>query len=183
LVDLSAEDVLIEINGDLEKIKKETPLYTYVEQQKYLFDKYREAGEAILDRESEIHQKMDVFDRLQGKLAVLFEIDQNEKYEPLLESMESYLKHIFEKNNFDVSYIKLLKAYRYFVALRDIILMSRNRDILEKEPLCSICLQEPVLYAIVPCGHTFCQTCSRRQAGNCYICRGSIKEKVKLFFG
>jgi len=36
--------------------------------------------------------------------------------------------------------------------------------------------------AIVPCGHTFCGGCAKKQNTNCYICRGQIRERIKLYF-
>jgi hypothetical protein len=148
-----------------------------------MFEKYREVAESIVDLESDILMKLHTFDKLQGKLVGLFELEQNNNYDAMMEGVEKYLKSLFEKNNFEKSYRGLLDAYRRFVVLREIILMGRSRDLIEKEPLCSICLQEGVAFAVVPCGHTFCGTCSKRQATNCYICRGVVKEKVKLFFG
>jgi hypothetical protein len=183
LLDISGSDVIAEINAELLSISKESSLQTHVEQTKYLFDKYREMGEAIMEREQKIKNKMETFNRLNTKLSCLFEIESNDKYEAVMKSVEEYLKHIYEINKFDEDYHNLLEAYRRFISLRDIIQMGRTRDIIEKEPVCGICIQESVMYAIVPCGHTFCQTCSRRQMGTCYMCRSTIKEKVKLFFG
>jgi hypothetical protein len=180
----ASQEILEELNQELAECTHEaTPVAKYFEQTKHLFEKYRETGDAILALEASLAEKVQVFDRLQGKLGPLFDIAPNDKYGPLMESVESYLAKAFEENGFEQTYFELIRAYRRFLALRELVLMSRARDILEKEPLCSICLIESVSYAITPCGHTFCQTCSRRQNGHCYICRGGIKDKVRLFFG
>jgi len=183
VADMSGSDMLAELNGELYSIHRDSPLETHTEQTKFMFEKYREVAEAIMELESEILTKLQTFDRMQGRLVGLFEIEDNYDYNAMMEGVEKYLGTIFEKNDFSSAYKKLLEAYRRFIVLREIILMGRSRDLIEKEPLCSICLQEAVSFAVVPCGHTFCATCSKRQATNCYICRGIVKEKVKLFFG
>jgi len=183
VADMSGSDMVAELNQELYAIHRETPLETHTEQTKFMFEKYREVADKILELESEILAKLQTFDRLQGKLVALFEIEHNENYDAMMESVEKYLGTIFERNNFEKSYKALLETYRRFISLREIILMARSRDLIEKEPLCSICLQESVAFAVVPCGHTFCGICSKRQAANCYICRGTVKEKIKLFFG
>lgn len=183
VADMSGGDMIAELNAELAAIQRDTPLQTHTEQTKFMFDKYREVAEAIIEMEADIMTKLSSFDKLQGKLVGLFEVDQNENYTTMMEAVEKYLKSVFEKGRFDKSYKALLDAYRRFIVLREIILMGRSRDLIEKEPLCSICLQEGVSFAVVPCGHTFCAACSKRQASNCYICRGMVKEKVRLFFG
>jgi hypothetical protein len=122
-------------------------------------------------------------DRVQGKLAALFDIDQNEKYEALMKANEEYLETIYKENEIEEDYKKVIQAYRRFVALRDIVTSSRGIVAQECEPLCSICLDETVAFTLTPCGHTFCQTCIRRQNGSCFICRTPIRDKVKLYFG
>jgi len=183
VADLSGSDMIAELNQELSLIRRDSLLETHTEQMKFMFEKYREVAEKILELESDILSKLHTFDRLQGRLVGLFEVDQSESYDGMMEGVEKYLGTLFEKNNFSSAYKNLLEAYRRFISLREIILMGRSRDLIEKEPLCSICLQEGVAFAVVPCGHTFCATCSKRQATNCYICRGTVKEKVKLFFG
>lgn len=46
--------------------------------------------------------------------------------------------------------------------------------------LCQICLNENINTCIVPCGHTYCSTCSNK-LHNCAICRKGIKQRVKMY--
>ena len=55
-------------------------------------------------------------------------------------------------------------------------------ELTEKEPLCSICFNEQIQYAIIPCGHTFCTTCIKRHVVNCSVCRGQIRDRVRVYF-
>ena len=46
---------------------------------------------------------------------------------------------------------------------------------------CTICYNTTITHCCVPCGHTYCYDCINK-TNNCYICRGIIRNKIKLFF-
>lgn len=179
----STESIIAEINGLLDAYKGEGALKDHAHHTRIIYDEYRAAGEEILAQQGQLKGKLERFDRIQGRLSHLFEIDPNEVYQPLMEATEGYLTKIFNDNNIEAEYKKLMNAYRRFVVLRDIVTMSRALLLQEAEPICGICLNESVAFAVTPCGHTFCQTCVRRQHPQCFMCRGNIKDKVKLYFG
>ena len=45
---------------------------------------------------------------------------------------------------------------------------------------CSICFNNSISHCCSPCGHTYCHNCINK-TNNCYICRGIICNKIKLF--
>jgi len=135
-----------------------------------------------LKQESLLKSKLDTLDKLQGKITSLLELEASPVYQPLMEASEVYLGNIFERNQIGETYGALIEAYRRFLAVRDIVIMMRAVQSNENEPLCTICLEEPVSYCISPCGHTFCTTCLRRQSVGCFICRTVIKDKIKVYF-
>ena len=49
-------------------------------------------------------------------------------------------------------------------------------------PECSICFAEPKAKVMIPCGHCFCDKCSRRIESTCAICRAKIEQKYSLHF-
>jgi hypothetical protein len=66
-------------------------------------------------------------------------------------------------------------------------LINKNKDInilkikLEnKFNKCSICLDNIISHCCVPCGHAYCYDCINKTS-NCYICRGIIQNKIKLY--
>lgn len=183
VLDISGEDVTGEINALLAAAATDDPLKTFEAQTIIIYDEYRKAGDRILDEQNILKTKLDKFDRIQGRLTQLFDIDPNERYEELMTATEGYLKKMFEENAIEESYRKLIASYRRFIVLRDIVQTSRSLLAQESEPICSICLDESVSYALTPCGHTLCQTCMRRQNGQCFMCRVTIRDKVKLYFG
>jgi hypothetical protein len=183
VLDISGEDVAGEINERLAAAVTEDPLKSYEAQTILIFDEYRKAGDKILDKQNNLKGKLEKFDRIQGRLTQLFDIDPNDKYDDLMTATEAYLKKIFEENAIEDAYKELITCYRRFVILREMVQMSRSLLGQESEPICSICLDDTVSYALTPCGHTLCQTCMRRQNGNCFMCRVTIRDKVKIYFG
>jgi hypothetical protein len=178
----AGEATLADLNSHLEQFKADGNLTNYANQTRVIYEEYKEAGDEVLKQQLALKQKLDKLDRIQNRIAGLLEVDANDKYQPLMESVEQYLKKVYQDCEIEQEYMKLVTAYRRFATLRDVVTMSRSLLSYESEPLCSICLNEPVTYAITPCGHTLCQTCMRRQSNQCFFCRGPIREKIKLFF-
>ena len=142
-----------------------------------------EAGIEALNYEAELKTKMAIFDNFQGKVAALFDLDPgSDKYFPLLQVSEEYLGTIFEKNQIKETYANFIEAYRKFITLRDIVALIRTVQSNENEPICTICIQETVVFCMNPCGHTYCHSCSQRQAGPCFVCRTPVKDKIRIFF-
>ena len=187
IMDASGEDYVAEINVALDGIRGsnvgENGLRVHGLCTQYLYEKYREAGDDILKHQATLKAKLDALDRIQGRITGLFDIDPNEKYVPLMEASEAYLEKIFKDNQIEESYVALVEAYRRFSAYRESVQMLRSPASIENEPLCSVCLSESVCYALSPCGHTFCQTCARRQVNQCPMCRTAVRDKLKIYFG
>lgn len=180
-LDASGVNIVAEIEEALKKF--EPTLKGFQEQSRYLFDMFRDAGGEILHNNSILMSRIAVFDRIQAKIISLLEGEMNEYFPPLAEATETYLKKIFEDNGIEEAYKNVIEAYRKFFLLKDIVSLRRLSDSSLNEPLCNICFQEAVQYALSPCGHTYCGTCIKKQLSQCYICRGAVRERVKLFFG
>lgn len=188
----SVRDMVLDVSGcpainDIDKILSditgESPLEGYITKTQAIFDLYKEAGDEALKSQLQLKGKLEKLDRIQGKISGLFDVEPNEIYEPLMLANEAYLKKIYDETQIEEDYMNLVKSYRRFAALREVATTARTILAQESEPLCSICLDETVAFALNPCGHTFCPTCIRRQNGVCFICRTHIKDKLKLYFG
>lgn len=154
-----------------------------VEQVRWLYEQYRLAGEEIFKTEGTLRVKLDLLDKMHQKTLGLLDLPINEHSGPLQEASLQYLETFFKEQSIEEDYKKYIEAYRRFVALRELIVTFRFTDHMDKEPLCSICLNEAVSFCLSPCGHTFCSSCVKRQSSNCYMCRSQIKDRVRIFFG
>lgn len=183
-LDVSGTSLIAALEQELQQAKGCGLTFPLLADQiKWIYDNYKQAGEEILTQDAILKQRLDVLNKSQQVLISVLELPTNDATLQLTQSVESFLAKVYEKNNIEEPYTALIKAFRRFAALREIVQFLRHTETMDKEPLCSICLSEPVAFALSPCGHTFCQTCSKRQMTLCYVCRGQIRERIKIFFG
>jgi len=159
-----------------------SPTLLLVQQIKWVFNQYKIVGEEVLRLEALLCQKTGVLDRLAERQNLVLNLKANEALPALMEAFGVYMGQIFEESNFELTYKELTEAYKKWNVLRDIVSLQQSVTNETREPLCAICLTEPVTHAVAPCGHTFCNGCVRRLNITCYLCRGSVRERVKLFF-
>lgn len=183
-LDISGASLVGKIEQELQAAKPGPVTFPLLADQiKWIYDSYRQTGEDILRLDATLKQRLDVMNRSQQVLVSLLELPVNEATQQLTQSTEAFLSKVYEKNTMEDTYQALIEAYRRFAALREIVQFLRHTETVDKEPLCSICLNESVAFALSPCGHTFCQTCSKRQMTICYVCRQNIRERVRIYFG
>ena len=154
-----------------------------VEEVRWIYDAYRLAGEETMKSERLLKSKVDSFDKIHQKVTGLMSLPTNDKSDAFYQATMDYLESIFKDQEIEKEYKSYIESYRRFIALKEMIMTFRFTDNMEKEPLCSICLNEPVGYCLNPCGHTFCTSCVKRQLSNCYMCRTVIKDRIRIFFG
>ena len=153
------------------------------QQLKHVFVLYRQAGEEVVRLEAQLSQKADTLDKLQQRIPLLTTLTANEALDPLLVSFETYMKEVFVSARFEDTYQELVTAYKKWYLLREVVAFQQVASPTTTEPLCGICISEPVSHCVSPCGHTFCTSCVRRMTLTCYLCRGSVKDRIKLFLG
>jgi hypothetical protein len=115
----------------------------------------------------------------------LFNID-NEK-------IQSYTTN--EKNRINELIIELDKKKSIWIkeynSFQDIIKNYKNllktsfenseiKDIFNTN-ICSICYDKEITICCNPCGHTFCNDCSKKIITKCFICNANCNNKIKLF--
>jgi len=181
-LDASGQSGVGQIEQDLKKVGPSSSK-ELIEQVRWLYDAYRLAGEECMKQETQLRLRLDVLDKTYQKVISISELPVNEESEKVGIAVENYIKKLVEENRIEEQYTATVEAYRRFVALKETIQTFRFVDLQDKEPLCSICLTESVAFALTPCGHTFCGTCVKRQMHTCYMCRSSIRDRVKLYFG
>jgi hypothetical protein len=184
---LNTETIQQEIQTQIhERLSKDGPssLTQLQAQNRALLELYKEIGEQLIETENQLKMRLEKMDKLQHRVASLMELQTNEALPRVVESMEEYLKIAFRDLQIEIYYNTLLKLYQKHAKLRESIkiLQIGSPSGNSSDPLCGICLAEPVSYVHTPCGHTFCGVCSRRQGLTCYICRQNTRERVKVYF-
>lgn len=147
-----------------------------------LIDLYKETGERLLECETQLKMRLEKIDKIQKRVAVVIELQKNDGTLELVKAMENYLKVSFRDLGIESHYLTLIHLYQKHIALREAIQVFKAGSQLMTEPMCPICLHDAVGTAISPCGHTFCSGCARRMSLECGVCRGKIRERIKLYF-
>jgi hypothetical protein len=181
-LDISLCDVTKSFNENLKKSIGEGGLEGYLQQTRWLFNQYKILGEEVLRLETILFQKIDLLDKLNSKVSLISTLEENEVLPDLMNMFHKYIESSFKSTNIEDTYRDLIEAYKKWNICRQIICLHNNFKDKTNDPQCSICITEPVSNTIVPCGHTFCSNCIKKQNTTCYICRGTIRERVKLYF-
>jgi len=147
-----------------------------------LIELYKETGERVVQSENQLKMRIEKMDKLQRRVSTIIELQTNEATSGLVSAIENYMQVAFRDMEIESQYKKLLILYQKHMLLREAIQVFRVGTTPQTEPLCPICLTDSVGTVITPCGHTFCNTCARRFTSDCGICRGNIRERVRLFF-
>jgi hypothetical protein len=182
LLDISGQSAIGKLEEEMKRIGPSTSSQL-VDQMKWLYDEYRITGDNCLRKEAALKAKLEAFDKVYQKVLGLLQLPFSQDTVELSKAVELYLESVFKEQNLEQLYSDCIESYRRFTALREMIHIFRITELSNKEPLCSICLTEGVQECFVPCGHTYCSTCSKRQLTNCSMCRSNIRERVKLYFG
>ena len=178
----SLDIVVSEFNEGLEKIKGDGGLDDFMKKIRWLFQQYKTIGEEVLRLETTLFQKIDMLDKLHNRIQLVTSLTINDSLPPLIDSFTGYVDSIYQSCHFEQNYKDLMEGYKKWNICRQIIALQNGMKNEGTDPQCTICLTESISYAIVPCGHTFCGSCTRKQNTTCYICRGQIRERVRLYF-
>lgn len=150
------------------------------------YEMYQQLGESLIKKEHLLRNEIETFDKIYKSLIGFLNIsddDNNESTGILAEQIEKYLTELFKQNKLEDKYIEFIKAYRKFIIYRKNFEILRSTELINKEPICAICVCDTVSRVLTSCGHTFCEQCSNRQMIDCCICRTRIKERIKIYFG
>jgi len=147
-----------------------------------LIELYKDTGDKLLECENQLKLRLEKMDKIQRRVGTVIELQTNEATPDLVLALEQYLTISFRDMQVEPLYKNLLHLYQKHIALREAIAIFKTGNQLVNEPICPICITDAVTTAIVPCGHTFCNSCSRRMSMECGVCRGRIRERMKLYF-
>jgi hypothetical protein len=180
LTDISGSSAHQDI-ADALASKGESSLTQMKEQVNILIEMYKNTGQVLMDEENRLKMSLEKIDKVQRRVSTIMELQENEATTELVASLEKYLAVSFRETDIETSYKNILRLYQRHLYLREALQVFKVTQE-NHEPLCPICLEDSVGTAISPCGHTFCSTCSKKMVNECGMCRGKIRDRLKLFF-
>jgi len=60
--------------------------------------------------------------------------------------------------------------------------LSKNIVSLQEQPICNICLTNPIDSVLISCGHTACNQCITKSGSSCSICRQVYQKVCPIYF-
>jgi len=157
---------------------KESPIVFWNSITRHLLDHMRDVGDELLCIDEKLRNQCTHLDSVVEKVSQLVALE-NPEIDGFEDMMELYIKKQFDKCSIETLYWDYLHTLQKYTTLRDLLIPHRTST---SEPLCSICMTEIVIMAMVPCGHTFCTNCSKKTIV-CHVCRQPVTSRLRVFFG
>ena len=145
---------------------------------------YNKSVETLFASEKNLHNSLDMFDTIAVKLDDFLNLDTNSASLHMFDAFLKYLSAFFDENAIYEDFAKFLLANKRFNALHALLKLTKQITPEDERlpPLCSVCISDPVSHAFVPCGHTFCANCVKKQITVCFVCRTKYTSRIKLYF-
>lgn len=149
-----------------------------------IMDLYQAAIARLFTLNESLSRKIQKLEELQIRLKGIADLGADESAESaaLQRSILAYIERCYESYGIKDEYTAFCTEYARFRALRSVIHPHQVAGDLRGVPVCSICTTDRVTAALIPCGHTFCNSCAQKQRSVCYLCRCTVKDRQRLYF-
>lgn len=148
--------------------------------QKRAIRMYAAAAAGVAAAEGRLEEKLKRLETIHGRVSDLMFLEPTPALEGMGTATREYLDSVYEKVDLEPDYTDLIEQYKRFSVLRSAVGLASFQK--QTAPICTICMTREVTQALTPCGHTYCDDCTRSQMTGCYICRVQIRDKIRLYF-
>ncbi len=152
----------------------------FAEMQKRVNRAYTTAAAAVCDMEERLEEKLKRVDAADACVRQLLDLGPTPALGALTAPARAYLDSVYADANLEEEYATLIERYKRFAVLKGLVTLGGIQQ--TPAPVCTICMTKEITHATIPCGHTYCEDCSRTQVTSCYICRVQVRDRVRLFF-
>ena len=155
-----------------------SPTVKWTTMTKNLIDYMKTLGDELIKVEQKLKNECVLMDQFVEKVNQLLSLG-NPGVEGYEETMELLIIKQFESHTIESLYWNYIHTLQTYSSLYDILVQPKI--ISSNEPTCCVCMTDPSSIAFSPCGHTFCQNCSRKPIV-CHVCRQVVQGRLKIFF-
>ena len=149
-----------------------------------LMDKYQNTLRKLFEHNERLDANLQKLEDLHKRLSELPNMDPTLRSSAQLEqSILLYINDCYASWGIQQEYEAFCRAYAEFTAYRSVLLPLQAVADTRGSPMCTICTTERVTTALNPCGHVFCNSCGQKQRNQCYICRCSVSNRLRIYFG
>lgn len=172
---VNTNEIVSEIEGDIG-----VPLAAFDNGIRNTITNYSSTIQELFEIEKRLESKLEIIEQLHKWIHAM-PVDVSEQSSQLQGTLIEYVKTVYAAQSIESDYKRFCHLFARFTTLRSLLLPLHTSDT-SISPLCTICTAERVTYTMIPCGHTFCNSCCQKQRWHCYICRTGIREKQRIYF-
>lgn len=186
--DISEDDLLVTKN--LQTAALFNRLNEEFKQKQLKLDDYNEQLKNVHDTPNKIETHMEVLKKvyMSNKVSNVDTLNiLNDQVKKFFNDVNSEISDIIRQKIMELEG-EIENISRKLISLRSLILTGVN-EIMKPEnvekKMCSVCFDNEINMALVPCGHTFCKGCSeidRSRYAKCPQCRTQINARIKIYF-
>lgn len=147
---------------------------------------YQTSMKNLFDLNTKLVNNIMILNNLKDRLSGLSTLDTDLPPTPELSTLQTsileYIRSCYESLGIQEVYESFCAEYTRFTALRSVIQSVFSANDRTGAPVCSICTTERITAVLIPCGHTFCNSCSQKQRNICFLCRCPVRDRQRMYF-
>jgi hypothetical protein len=152
----------------------------FADMQKQVNYAYTKAAVAVCDADERLEAKLRRIDAADSCVKDLLELEHTPELDAMKAPTQAYLESVYAAADIKTEYANMIAQYKRFATLKSLVSLGSIQQ--TPAPTCTICMTKEVTHVTLPCGHTYCDDCSRTQVTSCYICRVQVRDRVRLYF-
>lgn len=161
-----------------ESCSTDNHVHKWLNMSRHMLDYLRDTGDELIRLDQRLQSECQRLDMVVERVSQLVALP-NPDLDGFQEMMDSYIAKQFESSRLESLYWDYIFTLQKYSILREILIPQRIAA--QSEPICCICMTEPIVMAMSPCGHTFCMNCSKRTIV-CHVCRQQVVTRLRVFF-
>ena len=174
--DISMNTIKQDLEEDLD-----VQLDDFKDSQKKLLRVYSETLKDLFTVDARLQEKIAKMNQVVDKVQSFMQLEANAELDAMAEPTANYLAAVLKNNDISSDFVQFMIKFKQWTALYDTIQLSQVAAP-NGAPTCCICTVADITHAMIPCGHTFCSGCINKQMSLCYLCRTSVRDRLKLHF-
>ena len=174
--DISMNTIKQDLEEDLD-----VRLDEFKDSQKKLLRVYSETLKDLFTVDARLQEKIAKMNQVVDKVQSFMQLEANAELDAMAEPTANYLAAVLKNNDISSDFVQFMIKFKQWTALYETIQISQVAAP-NGAPTCCICTVADITHAMIPCGHTFCSGCINKQMSLCYLCRTSVRDRLKLHF-
>jgi hypothetical protein len=174
--DISMNTIKQDLEEDLD-----VQLDDFKDSQKKLLRVYSETLKDLFTVDARLQEKIAKMNQVVDKVQSFMQLEANAELDAMAEPTANYLAAVLKNNDISSDFVQFMIKFKQWTALYETIQLSQVAAP-NGAPTCCICTVADITHAMIPCGHTFCSGCINKQMSLCYLCRTSVRDRLKLHF-